>query len=265
MADVGGVHPHLGKGDVLVGDRGFCSFLHLAMLVAREAHAVIRAHARQIVDFTPNRPHVGRDAGKKDKGRPRSRWLRSLGGSDQVVEWFKPKKRPVWMTEEQFAALPVSLEVRELRYEVGRPGYRTRSVTLVTTLLDAAAYPPETLAELYGVRWRVELNLRHLKQAMKMDVLKCKTVDGVLKELTVYALAYNLVRVVMLEAAGRQGQDVGRISFVDALRWLADGEGDEDLPELVGEPRPAGTRGAAGGEATSQEVHVDDQDAGRVA
>lgn len=68
---------------------------------------------------------------------------------------------------------------------------------------------------------------------MKMDVLKCKTVDGVLKELAVYALVYNLVRVVMLEAARRQEQDVERISFVDALRWLADPEGDVELPGLV--------------------------------
>ena len=181
-----------------------------------------------------------------------------------MVEWFKPPKRPGWLTEEQFASLPGSLMVRELRYEVGRPGYRTRAVTLVTTLLDAEAYPSESLAELYGIRWRVELNLRHLKQAMKMDVLKCKSVDGVLKELTVYALAYNLVRAVMLEAARGQGRDVERISFVDALRWLADGEGEEELPKS-GEPRPAGSRGAAGGEAASQEVHVDDEDPGRVA
>jgi hypothetical protein len=236
MAAVGGVHPHLGPGDVLVGDRGFCSFVHLAMLAARGAHAVFRVHARQIVDFAPHRPHVGRHAGEAGKGRPRSRWLRRLGERDQVVEWFKPSRRPEWLAEAEFAALPASLTVRELRYEVGRPGYRTRSVTLVTTLLDAEAYPLESLAELYGMRWRVELDLRHLKTTMGMDVLKCKTVDGVLKELTVYALVYNLVRVVMLEAARRQGQEVERISFVDALRWLADSDGDDDLPKLVVNP-----------------------------
>ncbi|MBX6314050.1 MAG: transposase [Isosphaeraceae bacterium] len=128
------------------------------------------------------------------------------------------------------------LALRKLRYDVGRPGYRTRSVTLVTTLLDAEAYPPETLAALYGMRWRVELYLRHLKTMMKMDVLKCQTVAGVLKELTVYALVYNLVRVVMLEAARRQGQEVERVSFVDALRWLADAAGDGRLPRLVVNP-----------------------------
>jgi hypothetical protein len=113
-------------------------------------------------------------------------------------------------------------------------------VTLVTTRLDAEAYPLEAWAELYGMRWRVELDLRHLKQAMRMDVLKCHTVAGVLKELTVYALVYNLVRVVMWEAARRQGQEVERISFVDALRWLADAAWDEELPELVVNPHRPG-------------------------
>src|SRR3954469_11307597 len=94
MAGVGSVHGHLGPGDVLVGDRGFCSSLHLAMLAARGAHAVFRVHARQIVDFTPGRPHVGRDAGEAGKGRPRSCWLRRLGERDQVVEYSKPPKRP---------------------------------------------------------------------------------------------------------------------------------------------------------------------------
>jgi hypothetical protein len=236
MAGVGSVHARLGPGDVLVGDRGFCSFLHLALLAARGAHAVIRMHHRQIVDFTPHRPHVGRDARQGAKGLPRSRWLWRLGDRDQVVEWSRPSKRPSWLTEELFAALPETLMIRELRYDVGRPGYRTRSVTLVTTLLEAAAYPPESLAELYGMRWRVELYLRHLKTTMKMDVLRCKTVDGILKELAVYALVYNLVRVVMLEAARRQGREVERVSFVDALRWLVASGGVGELPALVVNP-----------------------------
>jgi hypothetical protein len=236
MASIDGVHAQLGRGDILVGDRGYCSFLHLAMLAARGVHAVIRMHHRQIVDFATNRPHVGRDAGQGAKGLPRSRWMRRLGERDQVVEWPKPSRCPAWLPEEQFAALPASLEVRELRYDVGRPGYRTRTVTLATTLLDAEAYPPESLAELYGMRWRVELYLRHLKTTMGMDVLKCETVQGILKELTVYAMAYNLVRVVMLEAARRQGREVERVSFVDALRWLAEPGGDGRLPRSVVNP-----------------------------
>lgn len=236
MASVGGIHPSLRPGDVLIGDRGFCSFAHLAMLTRRGVDAVFRMHQRQIVDFTPNRPHAQSGAKKAAKGLPRSRWLRGLGTLDQVVEWFKPKDRPEWMTAEEYAALPETLIVRELCYQVGRRGFRTQTVTLATTLLDAEAYPLEALAELYGARWRVELNLRHLKTTMKMDVLKCKTYEGVLKELTVYAIVYNLVRVVMMEAARRQGADVERISFVDALHWLTRARPGDELPKLVVNP-----------------------------
>jgi Transposase DDE domain len=236
MASVNGIHPALEPGDVLVGDRGFCSFAHLAILMRDGVYAVFRVHQRQIVGFTPNRPHARPGAKRAAKGLPRSRWLRSLGVLDQVVEWFKPEERPEWMTAEQYAELPETLTVRELRYDVGRPGFRTRTVTLVTTLLNAEAYPLEALAELYWARWRVELNLRHLKTTMKLDVLKCKTVAGVLKELTVYAIVYNLVRVVMMEAARRQGVDVERISFVDALRWLGQAKPGEELPKLVVNP-----------------------------
>ena len=240
MASVAGIHPALGPGDVLVGDRGFCSFAHLAMLSGGGLFAVFRMHQRQIVDFTPDRSHALPGSKATARGLPRSRWLRGLGALDQVVEWFKPEGRPEWMTAERYADLPEALIVRELRYEVGRPGFRTRTVTLVTTLLDAGAYPPGALAELYGARWRVELDLRHLKTTMKMDVLKCKTVEGVLKELTVYAIVYNLVRLVMVEAARRQGVDVERISFVDALRWLTEARPGEELPELVVNPERPG-------------------------
>ena len=236
MASVRGIHPDLKPNDVAVGDRGFCSFAHLAMLTKDGVFALFRMHQRQIVDFTPNRPHAHPGEKRAAKGLPRSRWLRSLGVLDQVVEWFKPEEPPEWMTADQYAALPETLIVRELRYQVGRPGFRTRTVTLVTTLLDAALYPLEALAQLYGTRWRVELNLRHLKTTMKMEVLKCKTVEGVLKELTVYAIVYNLVRMVMVEAARRQGVDVERISFVDALRWLAEARPGDELPELVVNP-----------------------------
>jgi len=193
-------------------------------------------HQRQVVDFAPNRPHARAGAKNAGKGLPRSRWMRGLGTLDQVVEWFKPERRPEWMTEAEFAALPETLIVRELRYNVGRPGFRTKTVTLVTTLLDADDYPLEALAELYGARWRVELNLRHLKTTLHMDVLKCKTVDGVLKELAAYAIVYNLVRLAMMEAAQRQGADVERISFVDALRWLAEAVPEDERPKLVVNP-----------------------------
>lgn len=224
------------RGDVLVADRGFCSFAHLALLAKRGIHAVFRVHQKQIVDFTPGRSHAHPEQKRIPRGTPRTRWIRAHGATDQVVEYFKPAECPDWMSEAEYRALPGSLELRELKYRVEVPGFRTREVILVTTLLDAEAYPAEELACLYGTRWRVEEYLKALKQTMKMDVLKCKTVQGVLKELTMYAVAYNLVRLAMCEAAERQGVAPDRVSFIDALRWLCLPEADEGMPELVVNP-----------------------------
>jgi hypothetical protein len=108
-----------------------------------------------------------------------------------------------------------------VRYRIGTPGFRTREVTLITTLLDAEAYGVSDLAELYCQRWRVETALAQLKTTMQMDVLHCKTVSGVLKELTMFAIVYNLARLVMVPSATLQHTAVERISFLDALRWLS--------------------------------------------
>jgi Transposase DDE domain len=219
MAQTALVHPELDEGDILIGDRAFCSFVHLAVLAGRRRHGVFRAHQKQIVDFTPHRPFIrsGKKGRRGTKNVPTSRWLKRLGKNDQLVEYFKPKKGPDWMSEKDFAALPDSLVVRELKYSIHSTGSRTREVCLVTTLLDADLYPKSELADLYGSRWCVETNLRHLKQTMKMEVLHCETVEGIKKELTVFALVYNLVRAVMYKASQRQQVDVERISFADAL------------------------------------------------
>ena len=207
---------------MLVADRGLCSYAHLALLVQAGVHAVLRVGARQIVDFTPGRPFVRPSVRRTPavKGVPRSRWLKTLGVHDQVVAWLKPKTYPSWLAKETLAALPDSLVLREVRYHIGTPGFRTRQMTLVTTLLDAEVYQVPDLAELYRQRWQVETSLAHLKTTMRMDVLHCKTVPGVLKELTVFAIVYNLVRMVMCQSAMLQHTGVERISFLDALRWL---------------------------------------------
>jgi DDE family transposase len=236
MSGVARIHPKLRKDDVPLGDRGFCSFAHLALLLARGAHGVFRIHQRQIVDFTPHRVHARPGQRNGAKGLPHSRWLRGLGLTDQVVAWLKPKQRPAWMTAEQYTLLPEELLVRELRYRTGRAGFRVREVTLVTTLVDAAFYPLEELAELDRRRWEVEGHLKTLKTTMKMEVLRCETVAGVSKELLMFALVYNLVRLVMLEASRRQEVPVDRISFVDALRWLKEARPGVALPKLVVNP-----------------------------
>jgi hypothetical protein len=217
------VHPTLRPGDVLVADRGLCSYAHLALLVQAGVHAVLRVGARQIVDCTPGRPCVTPSVRRTPavKGIPRSRWLKMLGVQDQLAAWLKPKTCPSWLTREMLAALPDSLVLREVRYQISTPGFRTRQVTLVTTLLDATVYRVDDLAEWSRRHWQVETALAQLKTSMNMDVLHCQTTPGVLKELTVFALVDNLVRMVMWHSARRQHIDVERISFLDALRWLS--------------------------------------------
>lgn len=97
------------------------------------------------------------------------------------------------MMTEHFDALPDEITVRELRYEVHQKGFRVKQVTLVTTLLNDEIYSLPEIAELYRRRWEQETNFGHVKTTMKMDVLKCKMVDGVLKELHVFALIYNVI------------------------------------------------------------------------
>jgi hypothetical protein len=107
-----------------------------------------------------------------------------------------------------------------VRDHLDRPGFRTPQITLVTALLDAEIYRVADLAALYRQRWQVETSLAHLKTTMRMEVLPCKTVPGVLKELTVFAMVYNLVRMVMWHSGILQHIAVERISFLEALRWL---------------------------------------------
>lgn len=230
------LHPLLGSGDLLVGDRGFCSYVHLAMLHMRGILGLFRMHQAVIVDFRPHRKHRSKypkkRKGNKTRPMPRTRFIRRLGKCDQVVEWFKPKNKPRWMDAEQFAALPASLHLREIRFVLPRAGQRSRSVTLLTSLLDPPLYPKQKIAELYGVRWRVETHFAQLKTIMKMRKLKSKTEQGALKELTVYALVYNMVHMVMLKAARAQKVPPHRISFTDTLRWLHSASPGEALPVL---------------------------------
>jgi len=234
MSKVWALHPLLQAGDVVVGDRGFCSYAHIAALQMRGIDAVIRIHQRIIVRFRDKRQR--RRKLKPAKGEPRSRLIRKLGTQDQLVEWYKPEKKPEHMTQAQYDQLPESMVVRELRYRIQNRGCRTYEITLATTLLDPRKYSKRKLARLFGVRWQVEVDLRNLKITLKMDVLKCKSPEGVRKELAIYALVYNLVCLVREKAARRQRVQPGRISFVDVLRWLQCAQPGTDLPTFVVNP-----------------------------
>lgn len=230
------LHPLLEAGDLLVADRGFCSFVHVALISARRAWCVFRMHQQQIVNFRPHRK-CQRQCNMEDrKGRPTSLWVKRLGKHDQLVKWIKPRNKPKWMDQEQFDALPEELLVRELRYSVNVKGWRSRVVTIATTLIDPQVYSQQAIAELYGIRWRVETHWGELKTTLNMRRIKCKTEAGVRKELAMYALVHNLVHVVMMQAALLQQVKVHRISFVDALRWLCSAEPGEPMPELVVNP-----------------------------
>jgi hypothetical protein len=232
------VHPELQAGDVVVADALYGNYWQLAALWQRGVFGVLRLSSRKIVDFTPGRPHVLPEGPMRHAtpGRPRSRWLRALGVHDQWVDWFQPP-RPKWLPKKEWRALPEVLRVRELRYRVCRPGYRVREITLVTTLLDPQRYPLEALADLYHQRWTIETNFRHLKITLGMDRLHCQSVLGVQKEMAMFCLVYNLVRLAMGLAAQAQHICIDQISFKAALRWLSMAANLNECPRLLVNPR----------------------------
>jgi hypothetical protein len=236
LADASKMHPLMQPGDVLLGDRAFCSYAHMALLLQGQLHAVMRAHQRLIVDFTPRRRGKKQLPKSRRRGAPSSRYLKRLGRNDQLVHYVKPSWRPGWMNAEHYAQLPETVTVRELRYAVTRRGFRTGSVALITTLLDPVKYPKEKLAELYQSRWQIETDLGHLKTTMRMDVLRCKSPDGVIKELWAYMIVYNLVRMLMHEAAHQQDVSPNRVSFIDALDVLRYSSPTEPVPTLTVNP-----------------------------
>lgn len=239
MKHAADLHPGLRPDDIVLADRGFCSYAHLALISRANLHTVMRVHQRQIVSFHPYRPCTA-DLPKGNTGIPTSRWVGRLGRCDQLVLWRKPDARPQWMNAEEFATLPAELLVREIRYRIPNRGGRVREVTLVTTLLDPVRYPAEEIAALYGLRWQVEGYLRDLKTTLGLDVLKGRTVETVTKEALVYALVYNLLRLAIVKAAARQRVEPRRISFIDALRWLQPPKPERPMPDLLVNPSRPG-------------------------
>jgi len=156
--------------------------------------------------------------------RPDFRRGRALAVGDHVVSWKRPGRCPGGLRAEDCAQLPATLRVREIRYQVAVKGFRTQSVTLATTLLDAEAYPAEALAELYFRRWEIEVDFRHLKTTMRVEVLRGQSPAVVEKEFWAHVLAYNLTRRLMWEAGRRMGSEPLRLSLKGAMdhvvsRW----------------------------------------------
>ena len=183
----------LQSGDIVLADRLYDSYRDIAALKQRGIDSVF---------------------GKKQSRHCDFRRGRSLGKDDHIVVWKKPAyDSSRFESRAQWEALPDEMEMRELRTVVRRKGYRTRTVTLVTTLLDAEAYSAKDLTDLFSQRWHCELDLRSIKQSLGMHHLKCKTPEMVRKELWAHLLAYNLIRVRMAQAAARHGAEPRKLSF----------------------------------------------------
>lgn len=192
---------------MLLGDRAFCSYADLVFVKNHQADVVFRKHQ-----------------GRKQPVRRG----RLVGSCDKIVVWHKPKQRPISLSKPEFSALPETLTVREIHYYVEIPGFRTKQVSLITTLLDEKTYSTLELVRLYEFRWEAELDLKHLKSSLGMDVLRNKTPEMVRKEVYVFLLAYNLLRTLMWEAATTYGVSPLRLSLQGTRQHL-----DNFIPELA--------------------------------
>lgn len=223
----------LEPGDVAVGDRGLCSYVLLALLIKAGAHGVFRMSGSRAMPF-PAKSGERERHGYNRHRRQEPILVRLVSESDQVVTISKPHNRPKHVDAEVFARIPSTIVVRAVRYRVEQQGWRPRQITLMTDLVDARRYPAEDLAALYLLRWRIEVNLRSLKRTLGMHRLKCQSVEGVTRELMVFALVYNAVCVLRARAAAEQGVALKRVSFVDALRWMLLESGG--VPGILGHP-----------------------------
>lgn len=187
----------LEAGDLILGDAFYATYFLLTELGLRGVDAVFEQHgARQrSTDF---------------------RRGKSLGSRDHLITLAKPKIRPQWMTPEQYESAPDTLTVREL--EVG-------GKVLVTTLLCPKTTPKIALKALYKRRWHVELDLRDIKTTLGMETLNCKTPQMNEKEMWAYLLAYNLIRMIMLQSALFADVLPRSLSFKHTLQlWSAAGD-----------------------------------------
>jgi putative transposase len=189
----------LDEGDIILADRYFSGWSDIALPLQRGVDIVVRKHQHRRTDF---------------------RTGERLGKDDHLIFWTRPQ-RPKWMSVEQYATLPAELTLREVRIHVAQKGFRTKSLVVVTTLLDAEEYPPEEIAQLYRRRWQAELHLRSLKIVLQMDHLRCKTPERVRNEFYTHLIGYNLIRGVMAAAACQSGKSPWEISFKGTLQTLS--------------------------------------------
>jgi hypothetical protein len=190
--------PALSPGEIVLGDRFYCSFYDVVGVMRRGCDAVFRLHPKRSADF---------------------RQGRRLGRNDRLVTWMRPtwQARPRGMKRREWKALPGTLTVRLIRFTVNIPGFRSETITVATTLLDPLAYGAQKIAPLYRDRWLIELRFRDIKITLGMDVLRGKTPDIVRKEISMHLLAYNLIRSLMWQAAAQHRRPLHRLSFAGTV------------------------------------------------
>jgi len=193
------------KGDIFLGDKGFCSYFDIANLKKQGVDSVVTLARRTPVDAASS--------------------LKKNGSDDLLISW----KRPVWAAKkayshEEWTDLPKELVLRQIKVTVNNPGFRTKEFYIITTLLDSEQYPAKELADIYFKRWDVELFFRDIKTTMGMDILRCQTPEMVRKEIQMNFIAYNCVRRLMYEAAEEAGLEVRIVSFKGSLQALRNWE-----------------------------------------
>jgi len=186
------------SGDVAVMDRYYCSFMMIALLLGRNVDVCARMHQKRHVDF---------------------RRGRRLGKYDHIIVWTRPQ-RPKWMDQATYDTIPQSMDLREIRYNIVQQGYRTKVITIATTLTDAELYSKEEIAELYGFRWSSELDIRAIKQSLNLSHVRSKSPEMVRKELWTTMLGYNLIRTTAAAAALLHEKQPRQISFTSTCQYV---------------------------------------------
>ena len=186
------------QGDLVVFDRYYCSFMMIAILQQRGLDVCTRLHQGRSCDF---------------------RRGRRLGACDHLIAWTRPE-RPEWMSRQTYAQIPETMTLREIKFNVKVPGRRTETLTVVTTLTDPNAYSKDDIADLYGFRWNVELDIRDIKQTLGLDHVRCKTPEMVRRELWVTLLAYVLIRKVIATSAAMHDKQPRQLGFTLACQSI---------------------------------------------
>ena len=189
------------RGMVLLADRGFCNYLNFALMAQLGVECVMRL--------------------RRSRGEIRRfQEMCTLPDGSRLCKWLRPIQQSRGMEVENWEALPEIIMVRIVKIPLEFNGFRTTEIELVTTLTDWKLYTPEALGRLYLRRWKIEVFFRDIKTVMGMEILRRKTPGECHKELQVYAIAHNLLRGLIQDAARMFDCAIDRISFKGTLQQL---------------------------------------------